>query len=121
MELYEDGKISIIVFTNEMKEKNGISDADIGDIVNSVRGIDGVLIAISLKQNSKDESKYSLSSRANAEIDVSFVCQKFGGGGHTRAAGATIVASSPLEAKSQVVEAFGEALNEYKKRSKYGK
>ena len=121
MELYEDGKISIIVFTNEMKQKNGISDADIGDIVNAVRGIDGVLIALSLKQNSKDESKFSLSSRANAEIDVSLVCQKFGGGGHTRASGATVVASSPSEAKARVIEAFTEALNEYKTRSKYGK
>ena len=121
MELYENGKISIIVFTNEMKQKNGISDADTCDIVNAVRGIDGVLIALSLKQNSKDGEKFSLSSRANADIDVSSVCQKFGGGGHTRAAGATVVASSPNEAKARVIEAFTEALNEYKMRSKYGK
>ncbi len=121
MEMYEDGKISIIVFTNEMKEANGVCDADIGDIVNAVRGIDGVLIALSLKQNSRDSEKYSLSSRANADIDVSLVCQKFGGGGHTRAAGATVVATSPSEAKARVIEAFSDALNEYKKRSQYGK
>lgn len=116
MQMYENGKISLIVFTNEMKEQNGISDADIGDIVNAVRGIDGVLIALSLKQNSKDKTKFSLSSRANVEIDVSRVCQKFGGGGHTRAAGATIVASSPVEASERVISAFTEALNEYKTR-----
>lgn len=116
MEMYENGKISLIVFTNEMKEQNGVSDADIGDIVNAVRGIDGVLIALSLKQSSKDATKFSLSSRANAEIDVSRVCQKFGGGGHFRAAGATVVADTVSEARERVVSAFVEALNEYKTR-----
>lgn len=114
MELYENGKLCLIVFTNEMKEKNGISDADIGDIVNSVRGIDGVLIALSLKQNSKDKEKYSLSSRANTDIDVSSVCAMLGGGGHKRAAGATVIASSPEEAKEQVIPLFIKALEDYK-------
>lgn len=116
MEMHKDGKISIIVFTNEMKEKNGISDADIGDIVNTVRGIDGVIVALSLKQSSKDATRFSLSSRANCDIDVSRVCQKFGGGGHMRAAGATVVADTPNEAKQRVIGAFIEALNEYKMR-----
>ena len=115
MEIFENGEISIIVFTNEMKEANGIVDADIVDIVNTVRGIDGVLIALSLKQNSKDETKFSLSSRANADIDVSKVCAILGGGGHTRAAGATVIASTPTEARDTVISLFRDALNEYKK------
>ena len=114
MELYCDGKLCLIVFTNEMKASNGISDADIGDIVNSVRGIDGVLIALSLKQSSKDETKYSLSSRANADIDVSSVCAMLGGGGHKRAAGATIVASNENEARAQIIPLFTKALEDYK-------
>lgn len=115
MEIFENGAISIIVFTNEMKEENGILDADIVDIVNTVRGIDGVLIALSLKQNSKDETKFSLSSRANANIDVSKVCAILGGGGHARAAGATVVAGSATEARDIVIPLFREALDEYKK------
>ncbi len=120
MELYCDGALCLIVFTNEMKEANKISDADIGDIVNSVRGIDGVLVALSLKQNSKDETKYSLSSRANADIDVSKVCAILGGGGHKRASGATIIASSPNDAKKQVITLFENAINEYKNGAKNG-
>ena len=114
MELYCEGKLCLIVFTNEMKAANNITDADIGDIVNSVRGIDGVLIALSLKQNSKDETKYSLSSRANADIDVSSVCAMLGGGGHKRAAGATVVASSADEARAQVIPLFTKSLEDYK-------
>lgn len=120
MELFADGALCIIVFTNEMKTANGISDADIVDIVNSVRAIDGVLVALALKQNTKDESKYSLSSRANANIDVSRVCASLGGGGHTRAAGATIIASSPEDAKNQVVPLFENAINEFKNGAKNG-
>lgn len=119
MQLFCDGALSVIMFTNEMKESNGISDADIGDIVNIVRSVEGVLVAISLKQQ-KDETKYFLSSRANAEIDVSKVCVEFGGGGHTRAAGATVVANSPEEAIEIVVSKFGEAVTEYKKGLKNG-
>ena len=119
MEMYQDGAISLIVFTNEMKEANKIVDADIGDIVNSVRGIDGVLIALSLKQNTKDPLKYSLSSRANADIDVSSVCSQLGGGGHKRAAGATVIANSPSEAKDTVIPLFEKAVLDYK-RAKNG-
>ena len=119
MQLFYDGALSLIMFTNEMKALNGITDGDIGDIVNTVRSVEGVLVAISLKQQ-RDETKYSLSSRANAEIDVSKVCMAFGGGGHLRAAGATIVASSPEEAIEIVVSEFGEAIEEYKKGIKNG-
>ncbi len=119
MQLFCDGSLSIIMFTNKMKEENGISDADIGDIVNSVRSVEGVLVAISLKQQ-KDETKYALSSRANADIDVSRVCVEFGGGGHVRAAGATVVASTPDEAVEIVASKFGEAIEEYKKGLKNG-
>ena len=120
MEMYEDGAISIIVFTNEMKNANNITDADIGDIVNSVRGIEGVLIALALKQSSKDEAKFSLSSRANADIDVSEACAILGGGGHKRAAGATITASSPNEARDIAIEQFTKLLRKYKAGNKNG-
>ena len=119
MQLFYDGSLSLIMFTNEMKEANKITDADIGDIVNTVRSVEGVLVAISLKQQ-RDETKFSLSSRANAEIDVSKVCAGFGGGGHVRAAGATVVASTPKEAVEIVVSEFGNAIEEYKKGLKNG-
>lgn len=120
MQMFCDGALSLIVFTNKMKEENGISDADIGDIVNSVRSVEGVLVAISLKQNSRDEKKYSLSSRANADIDVSRGCMLLGGGGHTRAAGATVEARSEKEAVDTVVSIFSRLIDEYKKGTKNG-
>lgn len=114
MKLYCDGALAVILFTNEMKEKNGIKDEDITDIVNCIRSIEGVLVAVSVKQGTRDIEKYSVSSRANCEIDVSSACVKLGGGGHVRAAGATVVAPSPEEALKMCLPHFEEIVNKYR-------
>ena len=116
MELLCGGALAIIVFTNEMKAQNNITDDDISDIVNCIRGIDSTMVAVSIKQNTRDPNKYSVSSRANCDIDVSQVCAKLGGGGHTRASGATVIAPDPVSAFNACVPLFEEAVNQYKAR-----
>ena len=116
MELLCQGSLAVIMFTKEMKEQNGISDEDISDIVNCIRSIEGVLVAVSIKQNDKDPQKYSISSRANCELDVSRVCAEMGGGGHIRAAGASIIAPDPVSAFNKCVPLFEKAVNQYKAR-----
>ena len=76
------------------------------------RGVEGVLIGISLRQLAADPTQYKVSSRANADIDCAAVCAAFGGGGHTRAAGCTITADDPEEALARMAEAFGEKIRE---------
>ncbi len=104
--LFCDGRLAVVLFTKAMKEENNITDEDIGDIVNYIRCIEGVMVAVSIKQSSRNENKYSISSRSNCEKDVSAVCAKIGGGGHIRAAGATLEADSPEEALNKIVELF---------------
>lgn len=116
MELLCGGALAVILFTNEMKEQNGICDEDISDIVNCIRSIEGVLVAVSIKQNSRDPQKFSISSRANCEIDVSLVCSAMGGGGHTRAAGATLTSPDPVSAFKSCTSLFENAVNQYKAR-----
>ena len=113
MELYENGALSVICFTREMKEKNQLTDLDLGDIINHIRGIEGVLVAVSLKQNDKDLRKYAVSCRANADIDVGLVCVDLGGGGHKRAAGASIEADSREEAISKIVTLFNKPIKDF--------
>ncbi|MBO5313027.1 MAG: bifunctional oligoribonuclease/PAP phosphatase NrnA [Clostridia bacterium] len=117
MKLYCDGGLAIILFTNEMKEENGLSEEDLGDIVNCIRSIEGVLVAVSIKQSSKDGGKFFISSRANCEIDVSAVCAQMGGGGHIRASGATITADSCEEALELCSKLFGKAVLEYQNKA----
>lgn len=116
MELLCNGALAVIMITNQMKEENGIGDEDISDVVNNIRSIEGVLVAISLKQGTKDPSKYAISSRANCDIDVSAVCAMLGGGGHKRASGASVVADSPKQAFDACIPLFEKAVNEFKER-----
>lgn len=116
MELLCGGSLAVIMFTREMKEQNGITDEDISDIVNCIRSIEGVLVAVSIKQGDKDPQKFSVSSRANCEIDVSRVCASLGGGGHVRASGATLISPDPVSAFNKCIPLFEEAVNQYKAR-----
>ena len=110
MKLLCDGKLAISMFTKKMRDENGITDEDIGDIVNCIRSIEGVMVAVTIKQTTKDENKYSISSRSNCEIDVASACAQIGGGGHIRAAGATLIANSPSEAEATIIKLFEELL-----------
>lgn len=114
LRFYEDGALGVVMFTTEMLEAAGLSETDIGNAVETPRGVEGVLVGISIRQLSSDPTKYKVSSRANAEIDVAAVCAKFDGGGHVRAAGCTITAESPEDALAVVVDAFGEAVRNYR-------
>ena len=115
LELLMDGKLAIIMITNEMKEKYGVCEDDIADTVNTLRQIQGVLVAVCIKQNSANKDKFSISSRANAEIDVSKICAALGGGGHTRAAGATVDNTSANKISELVIKLFSEGVSAYGK------
>jgi phosphoesterase RecJ-like protein len=115
VELFEDKSLAIALITNEMKEKHGVCDDDIADIISSVRQIEGVRVAVTIKQSSRDEKKFSISSRANCDIDVSKICAEIGGGGHPRAAGAMLEGVSPSEAFDIIRNLFAKGMKTYAK------
>ncbi len=115
LRFYEDGRLGAVMFTQDILTGAGLDESEIGNVVDTPRGVEGVLVGISLKQSSADPTQFKVSSRANAEIDCAAVCASFGGGGHIRAAGCTITADSPEEALEIMSEAFGKAIREYKK------
>lgn len=114
LRFYEDGSLGAVLFTQQMLADAGLTEDEIGNVVDTPRGVEGVLVGISLRQLSSDPTQYKVSSRANAEIDCASVCASFGGGGHIRAAGCTVSAETPEEALAVMAEAFGAAVREYK-------
>lgn len=114
LRFYSDGELGAVLFTQQMLADAGLTEDEIGNVVDTPRGVEGVLVGISLKQTQADPCTYKISSRANVECDVSAVCAKFGGGGHVRAAGCTITADSPEEALEIASAAFLEAIELYK-------
>lgn len=113
-ELFEDGSLCGALLTADEITSKGIKSEDLGRAVDVPRKLENVLVAFVLKQDVENKEKFKLSSRANCPIDVSTVCAAFGGGGHQRAAGATLTAPTPKDAYLAAVSAFSKAVAEYK-------
>ncbi|NLD16020.1 MAG: bifunctional oligoribonuclease/PAP phosphatase NrnA [Tissierellia bacterium] len=80
-------KLGITYILIDDFEELGAADADVEGIVEYIRDIDDIEIAILLRQNS---AGFKASTRSKENYDVSELSLKFGGGGHIRAAGFSI-------------------------------
>lgn len=112
LRFYENGRLGAVLFTQQMLADAGLTEEEIGNVVDTPRGVEGVQIGISLRQLAADPTTYKVSSRANVEVDCAAVCAAFGGGGHTRAAGCTVTAEDPETALAIMAEAFGKVIRE---------
>ena len=100
--LYAQGKIGVIRVDRELFERTGTGLEDCEDLVNYIRAIQSVLVAVSLREEN-GEIKFSL--RSWGEVDVKSIAAQFNGGGHINASGGKIQA--PLEqAEAQLVDAI---------------
>lgn len=88
IELFEDNKIGIAHITEEMIEKSGAERSDAGALSDLPRGIDTVRVSAVIKEEADGFSKVSF--RSKGEYNVEQIAALFGGGGHEKAAGATI-------------------------------
>jgi phosphoesterase RecJ-like protein len=86
-------KIGIVYLTSEMIRNLDIEKADTDGIVEEVRNINGITVAIFIKQETED--KYKISFRSKLDFDVSALALEFSGGGHPKAAGCTM--NGPLD------------------------
>jgi len=100
-----DGLVSLISISNADKEAAGIDDRDLGELPSIARQPDGVLLGLVLKQTDGDGRRFKVSTRSREGFDAAALCAKFGGGGHVRAAGATIFADSIAEAEKKLLDA----------------
>lgn len=83
-----DNRISLVSFTPETMKKYNLADDDIDDVVNLIRGIFGVRVAVHIKP--RGENMFKLSLRCEQGFNVAQIAGQFGGGGHPCAAGCTI-------------------------------
>jgi hypothetical protein len=74
------------------------------DAAEALRG-EGCAVALGWFQLVKDGQVVTVCSlRSDGSVDVGALCKRFGGGGHSRAAGCTLPTSDPLEAVSAIKE-----------------
>jgi bifunctional oligoribonuclease and PAP phosphatase NrnA len=86
---------------------SGALPSDTEDIINMTLTVGGTEMAVILVEQANGQCKLSLRSRSN--VDCSKLAEQFQGGGHKKAAGATV--SGPLEvARGRVLEAVRAAM-----------
>jgi phosphoesterase RecJ-like protein len=99
--LHAQGRIGVIAVSKDMLSATGTSAEDCEALVNHVRTIRGVIIAVSLRQDAEQKVKFSL--RSWGEVDVQAVAASLGGGGHRNAAGGVLEGRSLPEAEALIV------------------
>lgn len=103
METYNQDKVAVACVTEEMFKKTN-TDKDYADgLVELIRGIRGVEVAILIREINKQ--RYKLSMRSKGFVDVAAICGLFGGGGHKNAAGCSIDGTLE-EVKNKLKECF---------------
>ncbi len=105
MEFYAGGKVSVSVISPALEQELGLTEDDLDDIAGFGRTIEGVEIAVLLREVEDGAGKVSL--RTSPAFDAAVICSRFGGGGHAAAAGGTVPGGIPA-AKEAVLRAIGE-------------
>ncbi|MBQ6583277.1 MAG: bifunctional oligoribonuclease/PAP phosphatase NrnA [Mogibacterium sp.] len=99
--LYHGGELAIAKTTQKMLEQTGCTMDETEGFVQKIMSVNGVELGCFLKETAGDEVRVSL--RAKSYANVARVAQQLGGGGHIRAAGATL--PKPIEeAEAKLVE-----------------
>jgi phosphoesterase RecJ-like protein len=83
-----DGRVAYSEVTQRELEELQASGEDLEGLINVARNIDGVQVAMLFKEVGPSATKVSLRSRST--FNSALFLQRFGGGGHAGAAGATI-------------------------------
>ncbi len=106
MQVVHDGEFSFSYLSQADFDEVGAIKADTEPLVNLLRSVSGVRVALILREVNESEVRGSL--RAKDDTDVSVVARSYGGGGHRAAAGFTFKGS--LEAARIQVPAAVEAM-----------
>ena len=103
MQMLRSGEMAIVAIPLAVEEALGVTSDDMDNISSFPRTVAGVCMAATLRETKEGEAK--LSVRAIPGFDATKIAEKFGGGGHKGAAGASI--KLPLaEAAAEVEKAM---------------
>lgn len=114
MEFLEDGKVTFTYITNADLLDVNAEPGDHEGLVNIGRDIEGVEVSVFIRQIEDDDKTYKISMRSNNYVNVSDVCFVFGGGGHEKAAGASITATGNTE-QEDIEQVKNKVLKEIRK------
>jgi phosphoesterase RecJ-like protein len=109
IEISANGKLSLMTISRSMLNATGTSTEDIDGLINYARRIEDVKVAALIHEIKNGAGKftnmnrYHVSLRSDSTVDVAKIAAKFGGGGHTSAAGFKIE-STLVALKEKIIE-----------------
>ncbi|MHB8156990.1 MAG: DHH family phosphoesterase [Desulfocucumaceae bacterium] len=98
------GKVAWVAIERSMLNKYSAGVEHTDGLINFLRTIKGVEVAILIRE--METEKYKVGFRSKGEVDVHRLASKFGGGGHIRASGCVISGSLGVITKKIVDEAI---------------
>lgn len=102
-----DGRVAWVIVTDAIRDELGLLDEHFETAIDVVRSLEGVEIAMTVKES--PDGKFKVSFRSTG-LDVARLAATLGGGGHVRAAGCSLSTRSAEEAAGIAVEAVRRAL-----------
>ena len=102
MEYFAGGLVALSVIEPALMERLGLTEDDVNDIAGFGRTIEGVEIAVMLREVENGMGKVSV--RTAPAYSAARICAQLGGGGHPAAAGASVPGGIPA-ARKAVMEA----------------
>jgi phosphoesterase RecJ-like protein len=102
------GRVASFSLSLETAAELGVLPEDNEGLIDHLRAIRGVIVAVFFEELPDGKVRVSMRSKSE-KTDVCAICQKFGGGGHTLAAGAR-VRGSLAEVEQKILEAICNAV-----------
>ncbi len=107
MEFFAEGRVAVSAIPQALMDELGLTEDDIDDISGFGRAVEGVQIAVMLREVEDGMGKISL--RTSPAYNAASICAKLGGGGHPGAAGASVAGGIPA-AREAILKAIGEEI-----------
>jgi len=98
------GKIASFSLSMKAAADLAVKPEDNEGLIDHLRAIRGVIVAVFFEELADGKVRVSMRSKSE-DVDVSAICQKFGGGGHKLAAGTRVRGTLP-EAEQKILEAI---------------
>jgi phosphoesterase RecJ-like protein len=108
MRFSECGRIATFGLSLTTAAELGVIPEDNEGLIDHLRAVHGVIVAVFFEELSDGKVRVSMRSK-DERVDVCAICHKFGGGGHTLAAGAR-VRGTLSEVEEKILEETREAV-----------
>ena len=110
---YDSGRAAVLAVPLSLLERFHATENDAEDLSSLGPQIQGVDCAVTMRELGDGVWKFSL--RTGERVNATEVCRLLGGGGHARAAGATLEGVSRAEAEEKMLTAIAQIVPDFKR------